>query len=80
MMISSLQPHERGESSSPKIKCGPTGMKEITCVSSEGRRRVVEYNQLGQPIGQDATKLKIFIETTIRFHVPITHSSWPAVP
>ena len=29
-------PHERGESSSHKRKRGPTGMKEITRVSSEG--------------------------------------------
>lgn len=35
-----------------KRKRGPTGMKEINCVSSEGRRRVVEYNEHDQPFGQ----------------------------
>ena len=55
-------------------------MNEITRVSSEGKRRVVDYNELGQPIGQNATKLKKFIGTAVRFHVPITYSSWPTVP
>ncbi|KAA0047610.1 transposase [Cucumis melo var. makuwa] len=55
-------------------------MKEITCVRSEGQRLVIEYNELGQPIGQNAMKLKSFIRTTVRFHVPITYSDWPMVP
>ena len=44
-------PDERGESSKHKRKQGPTEMKEITRVRSEGRRLVIEYNELGQPIG-----------------------------
>ncbi|TYK07142.1 uncharacterized protein E5676_scaffold606G00130 [Cucumis melo var. makuwa] len=45
---------------------GPTGMSEITRVSCDGHKRVVEYNELGQPIGESATKLKSFIGTTVR--------------
>ncbi|TYJ96935.1 putative serine/threonine-protein kinase nek2 [Cucumis melo var. makuwa] len=52
-------------------------MKEITRARSEVQRLVIEYNELGQPIGQSAMKLKSFIGTTIRFHVSITYSDWP---
>ncbi|KAA0043113.1 uncharacterized protein E5676_scaffold78209G00050 [Cucumis melo var. makuwa] len=71
---------ERGESSTQKRKCGPTEMKEITRARSEGQRLVIEYNELGQAIGQNAMKLKSFIGTTIRFHAPITYSTRPTVP
>ncbi|KAA0036518.1 uncharacterized protein E6C27_scaffold191G00120 [Cucumis melo var. makuwa] len=67
-------PNKKGESSTQEIKHGPTKMKEITRARSEGQRLVIEYNELGQPIGQNATKLKSFIGTTVRFHVPITFS------
>lgn len=55
-------------------------MKEITRVSREGRRLVVEYNELGQPIDENATKLKNFIGTTVWSHILITYSNWPTVP
>ena len=55
-------------------------MKEITRARSEVQRLVIEYNELGQPIGQSAMKLKSFIGTTVRFHVSITYSDWPTVP
>ncbi|KAA0058341.1 uncharacterized protein E6C27_scaffold409G00270 [Cucumis melo var. makuwa] len=59
---------------------GPTRMSEITRVSCDGHKRVVEYNELGQPIGESATKLKSFIGTTVRVHVPISYQSWKDVP
>ncbi|KAA0054084.1 uncharacterized protein E6C27_scaffold1371G00060 [Cucumis melo var. makuwa] len=80
---------EVGCSSVPSIKgvinkgkgtCGPIGMSEITRVSCDGHKRVVEYNELGQPIGKSATKLKSFIGTTVRVHVPISYQSWKDVP
>ncbi|KAL0550037.1 hypothetical protein IC582_014533 [Cucumis melo] len=55
-------------------------MKEITRARSEGQKLVIQYNELGQAIGQNATKLKSFIGTTVRFHVPIIYSDWPTVP
>ncbi|KAL0556686.1 hypothetical protein IC582_005201 [Cucumis melo] len=55
-------------------------MSEITRVSYDGHKRVVEYNELGQPIGESATKLKSFIGTTVRVHVPISYQSWKDVP
>lgn len=73
-------PHERGESSSHKRKRSPNEMNEITHVSSQGRRRVVVYNELGQPIGENAKKFKSFIGMTVRFHVSITYSNCPMVP
>uniref|UniRef100_A0A9I9EDG5 Uncharacterized protein n=1 Tax=Cucumis melo TaxID=3656 RepID=A0A9I9EDG5_CUCME len=73
-------PKEKGETSTQKRKRGPTEMKEITHARSEGQKLVIEYNELGQAIGQNATKLKSFIGTTVRFHVPITYSDWPTVP
>ncbi|KAA0045609.1 uncharacterized protein E6C27_scaffold243G001190 [Cucumis melo var. makuwa] len=60
-----------------KKKRGPTEMKEITRARSKGQRLVIEFNELGQAIGQNATKLKSFIGTIVRFHVPITYSGWP---
>ena len=74
------RPKEKGESSTQKRKRGPTEMKEITRARSEGQKLVIQYNELGQAIGQNATKLKSFIGTTVRFHVPIIYSDWPTVP
>uniref|UniRef100_A0A9I9E6C2 Serine/threonine-protein kinase nek2 n=1 Tax=Cucumis melo TaxID=3656 RepID=A0A9I9E6C2_CUCME len=80
---------EVGCSSVPSIKGvinkgkgtrGPIGMSEITRVSCDGHKGVVEYNELGQPIGKSATKLKSFIGTTVRVHVPISCQSWKDVP
>ncbi|XP_050939316.1 uncharacterized protein LOC127148927 [Cucumis melo] len=59
---------------------GPTGMSEITRVSCDGHKRVVEYNEPGQPIGESATKLKSFIGTIVRVHVPISYQFWKDVP
>lgn len=73
-------PNEGGKSSKQKRKRGPAGIKEITRVSSKGRRRVVKYNELGRLIGENATKLKSFIGTTEWFHISITYSNWPTVP
>ncbi|KAL0556777.1 hypothetical protein IC582_005293 [Cucumis melo] len=71
---------EKGESSTQKRKRGPTEMKEITRARSEGKKLLIEYNELGQAISQNAMKLKSFIGTTVRFHIPITYSNWPTVP
>ena len=59
---------------------GPTGMSEITRVSCDGHKRVVEYNELGQPIGGSATKSKSFIQTTMWVHVSISYQFWKDVP
>ncbi|KAA0055445.1 uncharacterized protein E5676_scaffold314G00150 [Cucumis melo var. makuwa] len=59
---------------------GPTGMSKITRVSCDGHKRVVKYNELGQPIGESATKLKSLIGTTVRVHVSISYQSWKDVP
>ncbi|KAA0062271.1 uncharacterized protein E6C27_scaffold154G00030 [Cucumis melo var. makuwa] len=69
-------PSTEGVINKGKGTCGPTGMSEITRVSCDGHKRVVEYNELGQPIGESATKLKSFIGTTMRVHVPISYQSW----
>lgn len=66
--------------SSTKRTRGPTGMHEITRVSSEGRRRVVQYNDEGQPFGENADKMKSFLGTTVRYHVPINYKNWYMVP
>ncbi|KAL0537091.1 hypothetical protein IC582_026061 [Cucumis melo] len=55
-------------------------MSEITRVSCDGHKRVVEYNELGQPIGESATKLKSFIGTTVRVHVSFSYQSWKDLP
>ncbi|KAA0058471.1 uncharacterized protein E5676_scaffold606G001760 [Cucumis melo var. makuwa] len=70
-------PKEKGESNTQKRKRGPTEMKEITRARSEGKKLVIQYNKLGQAIGQNATKLNSFIGTTVWFHVPITYSDRP---
>ncbi|KAL0558738.1 hypothetical protein IC582_003320 [Cucumis melo] len=73
-------PSTEGVINKGKGTCGPTGMSEITRVSCDGHKRVVEYNELGQPLGESATKLKSFIGTTVRVHVPISYQSWKDVP
>lgn len=62
-----------GANKKSKGKRWPMGMSEITQVSWNGHRRVVEYNELDQPIGESVTKLKSFIGTTMQVHVPITY-------
>lgn len=59
---------------------GPTNMHEITRDSNEGQKRVIEYNEDGQPIGTNAAKLKSFIGTCVRHHVPIIYDNWKMVP
>ncbi|WP_217833264.1 hypothetical protein, partial [Picosynechococcus sp. PCC 7002] len=44
---------------------GPTGMHEITRACNEGHRRVVQYNENGQPFGCNAVKMKSFIGTSV---------------
>uniref|UniRef100_A0A9I9EEJ8 Uncharacterized protein n=1 Tax=Cucumis melo TaxID=3656 RepID=A0A9I9EEJ8_CUCME len=53
-----------------------SGFWSINC---DGHKRVVEYNELDQSIGESATKLKSFIGTTVRVHVPISYQSWKDV-
>ncbi|KAA0066268.1 uncharacterized protein E5676_scaffold37G00160 [Cucumis melo var. makuwa] len=55
-------------------------MSEITWVSCDGHKRVVEYNELDQLIGESATKLKSFIGTIVRVHVSVSYQSWKDVP
>ncbi|TYK05730.1 uncharacterized protein E5676_scaffold98G002150 [Cucumis melo var. makuwa] len=73
-------PSTEGVINKGKGTCGPTGMSKITWISCDGHKRVVEYNELGQPIGESVTKLKSFIGTTVRVHIPISYQSWKDVP
>lgn len=59
---------------------GATTMREITQCSSQGERKVVKYNDYGQPIGVNAAKLKSFIGVCVHYHVPITYATWKHVP
>lgn len=59
---------------------GPTTMPEITRCSSQGDRKVVQYNDYGQPIGVNAAKLRSYIGSCVHFHVPITYATWKHVP
>lgn len=59
---------------------GATTMPEITRCSSQGKRKVVEYNDSGQPIGVNAAKLKSFLGSCVHHHVPITYATWKHVP
>lgn len=58
---------------------GSTWMHEIIRMCSEGDRRVVQYNENRQLIGCNTIKMKSFIRTSVRSHVPIIYNSWKAM-
>ncbi|KAA0025493.1 transposase [Cucumis melo var. makuwa] len=76
----SISPRTEEAKKKGKEKRGTNGMTKIMWVSSEGHRRVVEYNELSQLISDSTVKLKSFIKTTMRFHVSITYLMWKHVP
>ena len=56
-------------------------MSEL-CDLNEGERVVINLNELGQPIGVEATNLSNYIGSTVRQvdNAPIDYDSWHHVP
>jgi len=59
---------------------GPTTMIQLTQIRSDSDRWVIEYNDQGQWIGKNATKMVSYIGTCVRNHIPISYASWKNVP
>ncbi|KAA0067838.1 hypothetical protein E6C27_scaffold2484G00460 [Cucumis melo var. makuwa] len=57
-------------------KRGPTIMFDVTCVRSEGERKLVEYNEDGVPIGENGAKFNSFIGSCVHYHIPIIYATW----
>ncbi|KAA0041135.1 hypothetical protein IC582_019473 [Cucumis melo] len=57
-------------------KQGPIIMFDLTCVRSEGERKLVEYNKDGVPIGENGAKLNSFIGLCVHYHIPIIYATW----
>ncbi|XP_026430291.1 uncharacterized protein LOC113326832 isoform X1 [Papaver somniferum] len=58
---------------------GPTTMSKLF-KSSKGLEKVVEYNELGQPVGLVASQLSSFLGVLARYMVPIIYEKWTKVP
>ncbi|KAL4013604.1 hypothetical protein IC575_025776 [Cucumis melo] len=58
---------------------GPTIIFDVTRIRSLGDKKVVRYNEDGAPIGENRAKLKSFIGSSTRYHVPIIYTSWKSV-
>ncbi|XP_022136077.1 uncharacterized protein LOC111007859 isoform X2 [Momordica charantia] len=59
---------------------GPTTMHELTCIRNLGKRKTIEYNDQGQPIGENAKKMQSFIGVCVRQKIPVTYNHWKEVP
>ncbi|RZC87979.1 hypothetical protein C5167_004157 [Papaver somniferum] len=62
-------------SKSQQKQRGPTTMSKLF-KSSKGLKKVVEYNELGQPVGCVATQLSSFFGVLTRYMVPIIYEKW----
>ncbi|KAL0555973.1 hypothetical protein IC582_004476 [Cucumis melo] len=49
------------KTSSQRSMCGPTTMIHLTQISSDANRLVVDYNECGEWIGENATQMKSFV-------------------
>ncbi|KAI3881718.1 hypothetical protein MKW92_031986 [Papaver armeniacum] len=58
---------------------GPTTLSKAFR-SSRGLKKVVEYNELGQPVGLAAAQLSSYMGVLARQMVPIIHEKWSKVP
>ncbi|KAL0561456.1 hypothetical protein IC582_001884 [Cucumis melo] len=68
------------ETSSQRSMRGPTTMIHLTQISSDANRLVVDYNERGEWIGENATQIVSYIGTCVRNNIPITYASWLDVP
>lgn len=68
------------ETSSQRSMRGPTTMIHLTQISSDANRLVVDYNERGEWIGENATQMVSYIGTCVRNNIPITYASWLDVP
>ncbi|KAI3836289.1 hypothetical protein MKW92_024575, partial [Papaver armeniacum] len=57
---------------------GPTTLSKAFR-SSRGLKKVVEYNELGQPVGLAAAQLSSYMGILARHMVPIIHEKWSKV-
>ncbi|KAI3994717.1 hypothetical protein MKX01_002333 [Papaver californicum] len=58
---------------------GPTVMSKLF-KSSKGLKKVVEYNEFGQPVGLAATQMSSFLGVLARHMVSIIYEKWTKVP
>ncbi|KAI3884697.1 hypothetical protein MKX03_016145 [Papaver bracteatum] len=58
---------------------GPTLLPHIFNTNNR-HRKVIEYNEHGQPIGQFSSELASFMGVLARQMVPIVHEKWKTVP
>jgi len=59
---------------------GVTVKRELAQDRMAGERRTVQYNSMGQDIGESSTKLHSYIGMCVRAQIPITYEDWYVVP
>lgn len=71
----------QGDASAAKIR-GPTYMTDIWGRPRNLPRIFVEYNEFGQPIGGEYSKLTHFLGSIARngMHCPLNVKNWHAMP
>lgn len=55
-------------------------MKKVIKAKSKGRKFSIEWNELGQPIGENRAMFISYIGVVTRSHVPISLDHWKKVP
>lgn len=65
---------------SNKMSRGPTHMDSISRLRNKGIILKVEFNNRGQPIGENAVKMQSSLGQIVREKVPITYNTWKHVP
>ena len=56
---------------------GPTKMKHIA--RDPTARERVDFNDMGEPVGQGSVKLSSYLGPLVREHVPVTFEDWRKV-
>lgn len=62
-----------------RVTRGRTIMARLIKLRSKGIKLELEWNEKGNPIGENSASLNNFIGTTVRDRVPITITNWRLV-
>nr|GMC76399.1 putative transposase, Ptta/En/Spm, plant [Ipomoea batatas] len=68
------------DTQSTKSTRGRTQMHKLAMQRAQGVKKVVEFNDLGQPIGQIAAEMQSYIGVLAREKVKVNYKTWKHVP
>lgn len=59
---------------------GLTTMRELARIRNTGERLVIQYNNQGQAVGENANKMQSYIGVCVRQQIPLIYNNWKEVP